>query len=202
MKQIKIDGTAYQVPTQWSEVTYAQFLYWQYNKPDEIDLVAHLSGIPRETFLAAERSLFLQVQGYMTFLGQPLPEIQTDNFTFEGLTYHYDHLSEACLAQYVDVSTRLEEFDGEEVYKAYPYITAILYLPSGEKYTSKVSAARAEAFHRLPVTVCMAVVGFFLSRRQILTHRTHLSQTLQAIHQKITPPSKSLPSTGDGSARS
>ena len=198
---------AYQVPTSWAEVTFAQFLYWQYSSKSLLDTVVHLTGIPRETFLDAEKTLFDRVVGMMTFLqGDKFPEKPTDNFTFvdpatgQGVFYSYDNqLTSITLAHYIDVETRLEEFT-EEPHRAFPYVAAILYLPPGEKYDSKTAAQRAEAFHQLPVSICLPVVSFFLSRRQSFERNTKLSQTLQKLRTSIGQSKSNSLSTGAGSA--
>ena len=192
MKRIKIDGKSYNLPTAHSELTLGDFLFYEGYQGTQLEkqvaLVSKLSGVPKQIFYDAEKSLFVKVAAQMERLFKE-PQQESDpvtKFIFEGEVYRYDEFSEITMAQYVDLDFRIQEHtteteEGSQLVsvQCYPFLLGILFLKEGEKYNSKVSEERAELFKRLPLNKSLATVNFFLTRSERLKEIARRSKSMR-----------------------
>lgn len=166
MKQIKIDGKAYQIPTDWEEVTYYQFYKLQkINEPtkfkESIETLAILSGIPTEILYSAEPKLAEKVASIMPFVKEEIPKEEKEKILIQGKPHIFSgSVQSISLGQYVDIDYRLNQYENDTAL-ALSYVIAIIYTPEGEAYNSTYAQRLQKEVLNLPITEVINLLSFF-----------------------------------------
>lgn len=169
MKQIKIDGTSYNIPTKWEEVTFKNWIDIQQIKAkstfeENIKIVSILSGVPETILFSAEPKLAEKIAQVMEFRTEEIPKEKKASIKLKEKKHVYSgEVSALSLAQYVDIDYRMNEFE-KRPWLGLSYIIAILYTPEGEAYNSTYSTQLQREVLTLPITEVIGVVAFFLPK--------------------------------------
>ena len=169
MKKIKIDGKPYNVPTKWEDVKLSDYIYLKSLDSNDpyyhVLFLSHVTGIDVELFKQSERLFYNKIVKLMDFTNKQIPKEKHDKITIDDVDYYYygDFKEEACFAQYMEASIRLDEFKGEE-YNALPYVLSILYIEKGKNYNSNLAKKNTDFFRNLPITKVFSLFSFFLPK--------------------------------------
>jgi len=166
METIKIDKTEYNIPESWEELTLQNYLdimsipsgFTQSNKL--IKIFEYAGGIPVEVSKKLsfdQLSKINKVFEWMNTLYAPAP---INEFSFNGIKYKAEPISESLFGSYVDYETFIEKYG---VIQGLPYLIAIMARKDGETYDDYNTYERAELFRGLPLTVALDLSCFFLT---------------------------------------
>lgn len=147
------------IPTDWSGVTFRQFLQLKDNK--DLTALSVFTGLDRDTLKKAKVKNFDDVIRALSFTG-----FQPDLFKLPKSILNYpvrQDLGFEPFGRYTDIKDIIDKgVEGEELLKQYPLFCAI-YTHQGE-YSYQEAEKNVEQFYLAPCTEVLALGNFLLMR--------------------------------------
>lgn len=154
-------------PTSWSDITIEQLINLQSLKGEEppsmTEIIAALTNHTVEEVEALPISFSEKILGEMSFLQEPMPEVQPSNkVVINGEEYIVHNEKELRTGEFVAAQMAVKD-EGN----GFPLLLAILARKEGEEYNSdfenKVLPQRVEMFKKARAMDVLPLTTFFLS---------------------------------------
>jgi hypothetical protein len=171
MKEIKLMGKSYNLPTGWDEVSIGMQIEAEKISSSQtyiktLGVIAAYTGIPIDILRSANRNEVLAISENLSFINTPLTTSQITEFTYKGEKYS---VAETILNQefgdYVAAQTAIAEY-GNDTWKQLSYLVAIMAKKDGEKLDDYDVNKRATHFLDLDILTCNSIAAFFLSNQK------------------------------------
>ncbi|KAA6347881.1 hypothetical protein EZS27_004661 [termite gut metagenome] len=200
MKKITVDGSEYNVPQNWSDITLKHYETFydlrRETKIDEVLLVASISTIPYRLLSDLPLSFYNEILNTILFV---FDNIQYKALSYikdsEDNTYYVNTSQELTLGQWVDIELINENTDSKTKLSD---ILAIVCLKKNEKYLPELSETRKELFGSLSMDKIFPILTFFLKLNERLKRITELYLKIQKQIDQYQENTEVLQSVGVG----
>lgn len=178
MIKITIDNTNYNIPSEWSDVTLAQYEKWFDSdiktKENEIAFVSKVSNIPLDLLQTLPLSFYNDLVQIIGFALKDPNTLPRNNIKIGDVQYSINAEDELTLAEWVDVETVL---GGSEDRLA--SVLAIVCRPTGEMYNTKNLPDRIELYKNMTMDKLYPLFAFFLTLKEQYQKIMNLSLMVQ-----------------------
>jgi hypothetical protein len=200
MKEIKLMGKSYNLPTGWDEVSIAMMQQISELSTDQEDYIYTLntmsiySGIEMDILKSLNMKKVSELLPCFEFINSPIPTETVFKFTHNGYEYSVaDNLLDQQFQDFVAVQTISVQFKNNKWYMI-PYLLAVMAKRDGETLDSFDIRKRADEFNTLPVTIAVGISSFFLSNSKVLDFIS-LSSSPEVLQQLLQSKTQQLKDT-------
>lgn len=170
MKNIKVNGNSYQIPTDWNEITLGKQLEVERLSAENPDykilaVIAGYTGIQIDELKKLNVNEVKVIYELLGFLNTPLPNTSISEFEYKGEKYYLiPSLLKAEFQDFLSIETAMQNFKASQ-YKALPYIIAVVSKKKKDNGYESLSdydlEQRAKHFLELPISIANQVNVFF-----------------------------------------
>lgn len=182
MKYLKINGKSVEIPTEWDEMTFRQYLeYQKIEKPDVYSLVSLFTGIPREDWEKSKevKNFYLILECLEFVTKEPKKKVECPEFVEIGDVAMIEvpkNIEKHTVKQYEDmriiIQNELKE-EGKITYEIYPRVIAVyLAEPVFGEYSIKNWKKAQEIIKNLSFYQVIGMGNFFLTNLSVLRNGT------------------------------
>lgn len=191
MITFKINGAKFRIPTEWGDVTYAQYVALIDTPPTLPDYIALFTGIKKEILLSAELRNTESINLALAFLSIP-PAFDGKPSKMVGPYALPKDITIQSLGQFEDLRALLNKVPTDLSTKENQVLIGDLYLEACAIYCQKIKHSKydntqvTELKEELKNYSCMEVIStgaFFLFRPMTILHNT--TTRSQIIRQRL-----------------
>ena len=180
MKKIQFNNKEFNIPQKWDEITLEQ----QIKVSDIVSIQSHVkmlsilsayTGIPVQELKTSPIYKVEKVMQHLKFINEPIPSEPVLKFLFKDEYYYItENIIEQQFQDYISIQTILME-NKDNIWKALPFMIAVLAKKEGETLDDYDVYERAEEFKQLPLPIVNGINSFFLSSKKVLEYSILLS---------------------------
>lgn len=184
-----MNNVNYDLPSDWSDVTLAQYEKWydvEYDissKKDELIFVSKVTGIDLPTLLNTPLETYNDIREMISFsLQKPANEFK-NGIDINGVKFYLPTERTLIMSEFVDVC-EIDKSDGENKLASN---LAILCKPLGEEYNVDLLPERIELFKNLTMDKCYPYLLYCYELKKkysmVIQHSLMVQEIVNQLHQ-------------------